>query len=125
VGAVILSEGRLLLVKRANEPHRGSWSIPGGRLISGESWQAAAEREVLEETGLTATCGPLLGWVNRKIGNDLYIIADFSATVAYPEAATAGDDATELGFFLPSQIKEIDLSPGLAPFLQEHGFVGA
>jgi 8-oxo-dGTP diphosphatase len=53
VGAVIKHEGRYLLVKRANSPSRGRWSIPGGKIKPGETMQEAAEREVLEETGLT------------------------------------------------------------------------
>jgi acetyl-CoA carboxylase carboxyl transferase subunit beta len=52
-GAVIADRhGRLLLVKRARDPQRGRWSVPGGRVEPGESLEAAAVREALEETGL-------------------------------------------------------------------------
>jgi 8-oxo-dGTP diphosphatase len=53
VGAIILREGRVLLVKRAYPPSEGLWAIPGGRLELGETLQQAAEREILEETGIT------------------------------------------------------------------------
>ena len=52
VGAVILRDNRVLLVRRGTEPLRGEWSLPGGMLEIGESLRQAAEREVLEETGL-------------------------------------------------------------------------
>jgi len=52
VGAIVVKEGRILLVKRAAEPSRGLWAIPGGSLELGETLREGAEREILEETGL-------------------------------------------------------------------------
>jgi len=52
VGAVVLHEGRLLLIKRGAEPGRGKWSIPGGVVELGENAQDAVVREVKEECGL-------------------------------------------------------------------------
>ena len=52
VGAVIIQEGRVLLVKRGHPPQDGDWSIPGGLLEIGETLHQAAAREALEETGL-------------------------------------------------------------------------
>lgn len=49
VHALILNEGRILLVKRANEPSKGKWSLPGGRIELGETIHQALEREVREE----------------------------------------------------------------------------
>lgn len=54
VGAVLLKEGRLLLVRRGFPPGRGKWSIPGGVIEAGESLLEAARRELLEETNLDA-----------------------------------------------------------------------
>ena len=53
VGAIVVHEGRILLVKRAGEPGRGLWAIPGGRLKPGETLKECAAREILEETGVT------------------------------------------------------------------------
>jgi 8-oxo-dGTP diphosphatase len=53
VGAVIFQNERVLLVKRNNPPNADQWAIPGGKVRLGESLHAAAEREILEETGIT------------------------------------------------------------------------
>ena len=52
VGAVVVRDGRALIVKRAHEPRKGEWSLPGGLVDLGESLADAARREVKEETGL-------------------------------------------------------------------------
>lgn len=53
VGVIILKDGKVLLGQRKNAHGEGSWAFPGGRLEFGESLEACAMREVLEETGLT------------------------------------------------------------------------
>ncbi len=52
VGAIIFSEGRVLMARRGKPPSEGSWSVPGGALQLGETLEAACRRETLEETGL-------------------------------------------------------------------------
>src|SRR5579864_16051 len=67
VGAVIVDRGRAVLVRRGTEPLRGEWSIPGGVLEIGETLRAGAEREALEETGLTVKAGEVLGVFDRVV----------------------------------------------------------
>ena len=71
VGAVILTdEGKVVLIKRRNEPLAGQWSLPGGGLELGESLEAGTAREVLEETGLVVSVGPMIEVFDRILLND-------------------------------------------------------
>jgi ADP-ribose pyrophosphatase len=60
VGAVIIHEGRALIVQRRTEPRKGEWTVPGGVLEVGETLRRGTEREVLEETGLVIKAGPVV-----------------------------------------------------------------
>lgn len=53
VGAVVFKDNAVLLVQRKNPPCQNQWAIPGGKVKLGETLQQAAEREILEETGIT------------------------------------------------------------------------
>jgi len=65
--AIVLREGRLLLIERGFEPHLGHWSLPGGVIDDGESAEEAAVRETLEETGLVVEVVRELGVVTGPI----------------------------------------------------------
>lgn len=60
VGAVVVKDGRALVVRRATEPLRGEWSVPGGMLELGEKLREGIAREVKEETGLEVKVGEVL-----------------------------------------------------------------
>ncbi|MBC3190213.1 NUDIX domain-containing protein [Pseudonocardia sp. C8] len=97
VGGILFDpDGRLLLVRRANDPGRGLWSVPGGRVEPGEDDHAAVVRELAEETGLTVRPGRLVGVVHRGP----YRIADYLCAVAPGSAAVPcpGDDADDARF---------------------------
>jgi ADP-ribose pyrophosphatase YjhB (NUDIX family) len=65
VGAAIVSEGRVVLIKRRFEPLAGQWSLPGGTLELGETLEAGVAREILEETGLVVEVGPVVEVFDR------------------------------------------------------------
>lgn len=93
VGAVISdSSGRLLLVRRANEPGRGLWSLPGGRVEPGETDEQAVVREVAEETGLVVMAGALVGRLRIPTSTgDEYDVADYACAVVGGTVASATD----------------------------------
>lgn len=105
-GVVCLRGREVLLIKRGNPPRQGQWSLPGGRIEWGETSEAAALRELKEETGVDAE---LLGLVDvvdgvmtsRETGlvTRHYIMVDYAARWLSGEPV-AGDDAVEAAFFL-------------------------
>ncbi|WP_459722760.1 NUDIX hydrolase [Actinophytocola sp. KF-1] len=98
VGAVVHDpDGRLLLVRRANDPGRGQWSLPGGRVEPGESDASAVAREIHEETGLQVRAGSLVGSVSRPAPQGVYVIFDYAAEVVGGDLS-AGDDASDVAW---------------------------
>ena len=126
VGAVVVdAAGRLLLVRRGREPGAGLWSIPGGKVEPGESRAEAVVRELAEETGLPVVVGEHVGTVERAApGDDVFVIHDYRAVVAPevdPDAARAGDDAAEVGWFTPEEVRTAACVPGLVDALAGWG----
>jgi 8-oxo-dGTP diphosphatase len=120
-GAVAVVDDRLLLVRRAAGPESGRWAVPGGRVEPGEAVTGAVVRELREETGLRATCGDLVGWVERIGDGYHYVILDFwVAVLDPPERAIAGDDADELAWVPLIEVPKWPLVDGLADFLATH-----
>ena len=108
---------RLLLVERGNPPHRGRWSLPGGRVEWGETMADAAARELLEETGLDAAVGEIAGVVERIGEGFHYLIVDLWAELADDAVPVAGGDAADARLVGLDELPGYLLSPGLAGFL--------
>ncbi|HEX5770213.1 MAG TPA: NUDIX domain-containing protein [Nocardioidaceae bacterium] len=126
VGGIVVDDaGRILLVRRGQEPARGRWSVPGGRVEAGEDDPTATAREVLEETGLAVSVAELVGTVERDAPDgSIYAISDYRCTPspgADPALVVAGDDADEVGWFTPEQVRELDTAPGLVEALEDWG----
>jgi 8-oxo-dGTP diphosphatase len=101
VGAVIVQGGRVLLVRRANPPLQGQWSIPGGLVETGESTKEATTREVREETDLEVEPLQLVEVFERIIrdrdGRVQYhfVLIDYLCRIISGEAK-AGTDVLEV-----------------------------
>ena len=130
VGAVVVDDDRLLLVRRAQPPAAGFWSVPGGRVEPGETLAQAVVRELGEETGLEGVCGSLLGWSEILPGDtevqgvDRHLVLlDFMVTLLEGTEPVAGDDAGDARWVPLADVAEMPLVPGLAEFLHEHGVI--
>jgi len=96
VGAVVVHEGRVLLVRRGSEPLKGHWTLPGGLLELGESLVEGAVREVREETGLVVEPLELVELIDRihREASRIryhYVIADYLCRVTGGELRAASD----------------------------------
>jgi 8-oxo-dGTP diphosphatase len=120
-GAVVRDhQGRILLVRRGQAPSRGMWSLPGGRIESGETWADAAVREVSEETGIAAQDPVFIGIVERDSeSGSTYVIADYAMRGAGCPAP--GDDADDARWCDARDIEALVTSPGLVEALREWG----
>jgi len=106
--------GCILLIRRATDPGRGLWSLPGGRVEPGEDDAAALVREMAEETGLTVAPGALVGRVVRGP----YAIADYRCAVVAGELRP-GDDASDARWCDNATLAALPLVDGLLEALTE------
>jgi len=122
VGAIALSDDRLLMIRRGHGPGAGEWSVPGGKVEPGELVAEAVVRELAEETGLRGVCGELVG-VAEIIGPEHYVILDHWVTVLEDGDPVPGDDAAEAAWVPVVDVCDLRLVDGLAEFLHEHGVI--
>jgi 8-oxo-dGTP diphosphatase len=119
VGAIVHdAAGRLLMIRRATEPGKGLWSLPGGRVEPGETDVSAVAREVLEETGLEVRVGALIGTVHRPAPNGVFVIHDYAAEVTGGRLH-AGDDAADAGWVDKPAFYRLERRNLLVPQLAE------
>lgn len=128
VGAVVFRGERVLLVRRGKPPYRDLWAIPGGKVRFGETLQAAAEREILEETGLTVRARqPVYTFdlIEQDVQGRIrfhYVIVDLMAEYV-AGTIRAGDDAREVRWIGPDEIRRLQVSPQTIDLLQRsYGF---
>ena len=115
VGAIIIEDARVVLVKRGHPPLQAEWSIPGGVLEVGELVREAAIREAREETGLTVEPSELLGVYDRVLRNAEqrvqyhYVLIDFLCRRVAGELAAASD-AAEVRWFTREELPALRLA---------------
>lgn len=115
VGAVIVHEGRVVLVKRRYEPLAGTWSIPGGAVEVGETLEACVAREMREETGFEVEVGPVIEVLDRITHDDSkrvlyhFVLVDYLCWPIGGELS-AGTDVAEAVLAEPSDLPQYNLT---------------
>jgi 8-oxo-dGTP diphosphatase len=117
VGAVVVSDGALLMVQRGREPAQGLWSIPGGRVEFGEYLADALVREVKEETDLDIEVGDLIG-IAEVVGDPHYVILDFGARVVGSNKPTPSGDVAEARWVTFEEVLTLPCTPRFVELMQ-------
>jgi 8-oxo-dGTP diphosphatase len=117
VGALIIEDGRILLVERGGEPLKGYWSLPGGAVETGERLETAMQREVREETGLEVEIICLLEIFERIMLDDAgkpeyhYVLIDYLCRPIGGRLCAA-DDACGAAWFAPAELDHLTITEG-------------
>jgi len=128
VDLLIHHRGEVLLVQRRNEPARGQWWFPGGRVHKGESLLQTAHRQAYEEVGLRGLRGSLLHVEETRFetgpfGDPVHTVNLCYAFDAYSSRVTLDDDHAEFMWCSPAQLRaDLSLHPYLHRCLSNAGF---
>jgi 8-oxo-dGTP diphosphatase len=97
IGALVMRDGRVLVVERGKPPAEGVWALPGGSVELGETLAEATEREVMEETGVVVKAGAVVHAFDAVVREDdgrvrfHYVIVDLACEYVGGEAVAGGD----------------------------------
>lgn len=125
VGAIIITDSQILLVKRGAEPGKDRWSIPGGLVKVGETLQETVAREVKEESNLDVEVHSLIDAVNnleKDTKGDLryhFVILDFFVKLK-SGVPTAGSDALATKWVPLDEVEKYDLTVTFRDFFQRN-----
>jgi 8-oxo-dGTP diphosphatase len=120
VDALVVDGANLLLVKRGNDPFKGSWALPGGFVACGESTEDAVVREVLEETGITIELKGVFGVYSspdRDPRGHVVTVCYEAEGKGEPEGAS---DATDARFFTHPEIEKLKLAFDHWDIIKDH-----
>jgi len=130
VGALVIKEGKVLLVRRAAPPSEGLWAIPGGILKVGETLQEGAEREIKEETGITIRAKEPIytfDFIEKDgEGNVVfhYVIVDLEGEYLHGQIRAA-DDASDCRWVSPEECNRLPLTKSTRKLLEEKLFLSS
>jgi ADP-ribose pyrophosphatase YjhB (NUDIX family) len=124
VGAVIVRDGKALLIRRGHEPRKGEWSLPGGLVELGEPLLDALRREVLEETGLEVTVGPHIETFDRIHRDEAgrvrfhFVIVDYLC-LSPDGDPVAGTDALDVAWSTADELDRFKVNPHAAAVIRK------
>jgi 8-oxo-dGTP diphosphatase len=115
VGAVIIQDSKVVLIRRRYEPLAGQWSLPGGTLELGETLESGTAREMLEETGLVVTVGPVIEVFDRIMFDATrrvryhFVLVDY---LCWPMSGElrAGSDVDDAALVAPDDLARFQLT---------------
>jgi 8-oxo-dGTP diphosphatase len=128
VGAIVIKDGKVLMVKRAAPPNKNLWAIPGGMLELGETLQQGAEREIFEETNIRIRAGkPIFTFDLLERDNEgrvyfHFLIVDMEAEYLSGEIKAASD-ALDADWVTPEECQILSLTSNTLRMLEELGFI--
>lgn len=124
VFALTYREGKVLLVKRAHQPNKGRWSVPGGLIELGETVHEAAQRELHEECGIEIKLGEVVRVVDNIVldGDErvrfhyvlIYLLAQYVSGTARPDS-----DASEVRWVERQELDLLDMHPQARQTVQQ------
>ena len=123
IGAVVFHRDKVLLVQRKNPPAAGQWAIPGGKIKLGESLQQAAEREIMEETGIRIHARePIYAFdlIQHNAQGDCethYVVVDVEADYITGQAQAA-DDAADVRWVSAEELDTLPVNSTTRHLLQ-------
>jgi len=114
--ACVVREGRVLLIKRAQEPNKGFWSFPGGRIELGETIFEAVQREVFEETGCTVEPEKVFqvyDWITRDDSGEIkfHYVVNYVRCSYRSGEARATSDASDVRWVAEPDIADLTMHP--------------
>lgn len=124
VGAIVIKDGQVLLVRRGQPPSEGLWAVPGGRVHLGETLQQAAEREIKEETGLSIHARDPVYTFDVILRDEAgrvrfhYVIVDLMADYINGTVCP-GDDAREARWVTPDELDRLPTNQTTREVLQK------
>lgn len=124
-GALILKDGRLLLIQRGSQPGKGKWSIPGGLVELGERVQDAMVRETKEEVGLDVVPVRLMDAFDSITLDEQgrvqyhFVVVNFLARIVSGELKPASD-IREASWVPVDEVEKCDLTKSFRAFFEKH-----